>query len=460
MYDTIIIGAGLSGLAAGIRLAYYDQRVCILERHTTIGGLNSLYRLRGRNYDVGLHAVTNFTPKGTKRGPLAKLLRQLRFRWDDLALCPQIGSRIAFPGVSLKFTNDFDLFRSEVHRHFPEDRDGFERLLAEIIELEELADGLAGPSARTLLARHISNPLLREMILCPLMFYGSAQEDDMDFISFCVLFRSVYCEGFARPFAGIRPILKLLTRKFKSLGGELRLRAGVDRIATDEGRVVGVVLEDGTELPARRVLSSAGYCETLRLVECLPDPPPAASGQVSFVETISVLDCQPAELDHRDTICFFCDREQFEYRKPDSLIDIRSGIICSPNNFHYDEPLDEGQIRVTALASFDHWHGLTPEQYQLEKLRAYDAMQQAAVGHVPDYRGHTIETDVFTPTTIRRFTGHDNGAVYGTPQKVYDGTTPVEGLFLCGTDQGFLGIIGSILSGISMANRHGLADAR
>ncbi len=88
MYDTIIIGAGLSGLAAGIRLAYYEQRVCIVERHSTIGGLNSFYRLRGRNYDVGLHAVTNFAPPGTKKGPLARLLRQLRMKWDDFAPGP------------------------------------------------------------------------------------------------------------------------------------------------------------------------------------------------------------------------------------------------------------------------------------------------------------------------------------------------------------------------------------
>src|SRR3989337_1929058 len=81
MYDTIIIGAGMSGLAAGIRLAHYDQRVCILERHNTIGGLNSFYRLRGRDYDVGLHALTNITPKGTKTGPHARLLRPLRVRW-------------------------------------------------------------------------------------------------------------------------------------------------------------------------------------------------------------------------------------------------------------------------------------------------------------------------------------------------------------------------------------------
>src|SRR5262245_36567575 len=103
MYDTLIIGAGMSGLAAGIRLAYYNQRVCILERHTTIGGLNSFYRLDHRNHDVGLHAVTNFTPAGARRGPLARLLRQLRFRWEEFALRPQRESAIAFPGARLRF---------------------------------------------------------------------------------------------------------------------------------------------------------------------------------------------------------------------------------------------------------------------------------------------------------------------------------------------------------------------
>ena len=83
MYDTIIIGAGLSGLAAGIRLAYFDKRVCILEKHYTIGGLNSFYRLRKRDYDVGLHAITNYTPRGEKKGPLSRLLRQLRMSWED-----------------------------------------------------------------------------------------------------------------------------------------------------------------------------------------------------------------------------------------------------------------------------------------------------------------------------------------------------------------------------------------
>ena len=53
-----------------------------------------------------------------------------------------------------------------------------------------------------------------------------------------------------------------------------------------------------------------------------------------------------------------------------------------------------------------------------------------------------------------RYTGHLNGTVYGSPVKHRDGTTPVRNLFICGTDQGFLGIVGAMLSGISIANLH------
>ena len=192
MYDTIIIGAGMSGLAAGIRLAYFDQRVCILERHTTIGGLNSFYRLGGRDYDVGLHAVTNFVPKGTKRGPLARALKQLRFTRDDFALAPQIGSRIAFPGVHLNFGNGIELLESEVASKFPAQVDNFQRLLARLIEYDDLSQESFEISARDVLSETLDDPLLIEMILCPLMWYGNAREHDMDFGQFCIMIRSIF----------------------------------------------------------------------------------------------------------------------------------------------------------------------------------------------------------------------------------------------------------------------------
>ena len=93
-YETVIIGAGMAGMAAGIRLALAGRNVLILERHNASGGLNSFYSIAGRKYDVGLHAMTNYVPKGTKGTPLTKLLRQLRMPYDALDLCPQFGTRI------------------------------------------------------------------------------------------------------------------------------------------------------------------------------------------------------------------------------------------------------------------------------------------------------------------------------------------------------------------------------
>ncbi|MEX2168031.1 MAG: NAD(P)/FAD-dependent oxidoreductase [Pirellulales bacterium] len=454
MYDTIIIGAGMSGLAAGIRLAHYEQRVCILERHTTIGGLNSFYRLRGRDYDVGLHAVTNVTPKGSKRGPLARLLRQLRFAWDDFSISPQLGSCIAFPGVRLTFSNDFDQLRSEISRVFPDQSAAFDQLVSRIVDYDDLTDEHAALSAREIVSGIITEPLMVEMLFCPLMYYGSAREHDMDWAQFCIMFRSIYMEGLGRPVAGVRLILKQLVRKFRGLGGELRLRSGVKRLHVEQGRVVTVDLENGEQIEARNVLSSAGWVETMRLCDDGQPVPVRSSGRLSFCETIATLDVPPKRLDYSNTITFFNDRPQFEWQRPEEPCDLRSGVICSPNNFDYSEPLGEGSIRVTALANYDYWRGLDAARYELEKLRWYDRIAASAVRFMPDFRSRVIETDMFTPTTIVRFTGHDGGAVYGAPDKQLDGRTHLENLFICGTDQGFVGIIGSLMSGVRMANVH------
>jgi phytoene dehydrogenase-like protein len=457
-YDTLIIGAGMSGLAAGIRLAYFDQKVCICERHSTIGGLNSFYRLRGRDFDVGLHAVTNFTPKGAKKGPLAVLLRQLRMAWDDLALAPQIGSAVAFPGIELKFNNDPKYFQSEVERLFPQQRDNFQRLLDKIAGYDDLNAEMFTLSSRQILDETISDPLLVEMLLCPLMWYGNAREDDMDWGQFSIMFRAIFLEGMARPFRGVRLILKNLVRKFRELGGELKLRSGISRIHVDGDRAAGVVLDNGQELQARVILSSAGVVETLRMCDDLSTAEPARAGQLSFVETVSVLDRSPQAMGYDRTIVFFNDSTKFHWQRPrNQLIDQRTGVICSPNNFRYapdDGELPDNMIRITALADFDLWQQLPPDKYTIEKLRGYDQVLASAVRFVPDFRSHVIDTDMFTPTTIRRFTWHDNGAVYGAPEKRLDGQTHLKNLFLCGTDQGYVGIVGSIISGISMANRH------
>ena len=120
-YDTLIIGAGFSGLAAGIRLAQFERKPSRCSRsHYLWGGLNSFYKLGGRLFDTGLHALTNFVPtQDTRSRRCFASCASCAFLTEALALGEQGFSEIAFPHARLNFSNDFELLRSEIARSFP-----------------------------------------------------------------------------------------------------------------------------------------------------------------------------------------------------------------------------------------------------------------------------------------------------------------------------------------------------
>ncbi len=466
-YDVAIIGAGMSGLAAGIRLAHFGKKVCIFERHNAVGGLNSFYSLAGRKYDVGLHAMTNYVRPGVKGTPLTKLLRQLRIERDEFALCEQKQSRVAFGPrgeVSLRFTNDFAVFESEVARQFPSQADGFRALVAAVKSYDDVSLDTVPVSAREVVRRHLSDPLLEDMIFCPVMSSGSAQEHDMEFGQFVIMFKALYLEGFARPLEGVRLILRVLLEKYGAAGGERRMKCGVQKIITREGRAAALILDSGEEITAGHVISSIGAPETAGLFEPNPQNPKlkTEAGRLSFVETITVLNRQPSDLGWGDdTIVFFNDSPRFDYARPEGQVDVHSGVICFPNNFAYPAgaALADGFLRVTCMANYDRWANLPEEAYQADKQRWFTEVQRSARRFLPAVADDTlaqatVTTDMFTPRTITKFTGHLQGAIYGAPVKHRQGRTALPNLYLCGTDQGFLGIVGAMLSGISMANYH------
>ena len=472
-YDVAIIGAGMSGLAAGIRLAHFGKKVCIFERHNAVGGLNSFYSIGGRKFDVGLHAMTNYVRPGVKGTPLGKLLRQLRIERDEFALCEQKQSRIAFGpqgGISLRFTNDFAVFEQEIAANFPKQIDGFRHLVAAVRSYDDVSLDVSPISARATVRQFVTDPLLEDMLFCPVMYYGSATEHDMEFGQFVIMFKALFLEGFARPLEGVRLILRILVDKYRASGGERRMKCGVQRIAASGGRATSLILDSGEDISADHVISSIGAPETERLMSDLRSPMSdtgeegrSPTGRLSFVETITVLDQEPAALGWgHDTIVFFNDSSQFQYERPATQVDPRSGVICIPNNFIFGDGqhLPDGFFRCTCLANYGLWANLSEEHYLADKQHWFAEVQRSAQRFLPrlpatnTLTAATVATDMFTPRTITKYTGHFGGAIYGSPLKHRQGRTALANVYLCGTDQGFLGIVGAMLSGISMANYH------
>jgi phytoene dehydrogenase-like protein len=456
----------MSGLAAGIRLAHFGKRVCIFERHNAPGGLNSFYSLKGRKFDVGLHAMTNFVPPGVRGTALGKLVRQLRIDRDALDLAEQKRSRVSFAGVDLAFSNDFGLLESEVADRFPAQIDDFRRLIEDVRAYDETRLDQVSASAREVIGRYLTDPLLVDMLLCPLMYYGSASENDMDWVQFVIMAKSIYFEGFCRPFEGVRRVIRILLDRYREVGGLRRMKCGVRKLETDADRVQRLILDSGEEVEADQVISSIGLAETERLTEAPSPQEPSPVGRLSFVETMSIYSKPTSAFGWGDeTVVFFNQGERFEYASPGDLVDPRSGVICFPNNFEFGERVpDEGSFRVTSMANPKRWMDLPEDDYQDAKKHWFPVVQDRARAFLPEPTRNpddlTVATDMFTPRTIRKFTGHLNGAVYGSPTKIRDGRTQWSNLYLCGTDQGFLGIVGALLSGISMANLHILSGSR
>lgn len=459
-YDAIVIGAGMSGLAAGIRLAMFDKKVVIIEKHSIPGGLNSYYQRKNfdkggiRQFDVGLHALTNFIKKGEKGKPFSKILKQLRLSYDDFKLCPQTHSKISFPSHELKFSNDFELLQTEVHEKFSAEIDNFNKLVDEVKAFNELDLNIGYSSSRETLKKFIKDELLTEMILCPLLIYGSAWEDDMDFAQFVIMFKSLYFEGFSRPQGGVRTIISLLVNRLLEVGGEIRFKTAVSEIMTDsEGKAIGVTAGN-EEFRAPVILSSIGYPETVKLTPKLEVRPRV--GAMTFLESIFVFDKKIPLEQNNSTIVFYNNAPRYSYRPATDYFDSTSAVVCFPDNYETNVRDGEGTVRITYMANYEQWCSLPRAQYDEMKDKVSASALELVKKLNPQYDGKLLFKDIFSPTTIERYTWHLNGTVYGSIDKTRDGRTPVKNLFIIGTDQGFLGIVGSMLSGISMANLHGL----
>ncbi|MDP7319914.1 MAG: FAD-dependent oxidoreductase [Bacteriovoracaceae bacterium] len=461
-YDAIIIGAGMSGLAAGIRLAMFDKKVVILEKHSISGGLNSYYQRRIAQtkeiieLDVGLHALTNFATKGQRGKPLTKLLKQLRIPYEALSLEEQTYSLIQFESETLKFSNDFELLRSEISLKFPKEKDSFEKFVAYLNEYNEVSLQAKYVSARAVLNKYFNNELLEEMLMAPLLIYGSAWENDMDFSQFVIMFKSLYFEGFSRPKGGVRTVLNLLLDKYKSLGGEIRFRSPVESIQVKDA-VQGVYLKNGEFLEAKKIFSSAGLPETFSMVNKKTQFLPQV-GKLSFTETILVYEDKSILKDFDPTIVFYNSSDKYLYQKPKNLFDSSSAVFCLPDNYNRQNDQGHAMARITYMANYDLWKAMERKSYLLQKEEVFKEAKKLSEKLIKP-NSEPLFKDVFTPTTIERYTNHFDGTVYGSTTKLRDGKTEIEGLHIIGTDQGFLGIVGSMLSGISMANLYGLMES-
>lgn len=276
----VVIGAGLGGLAAAIRLGARGYRVTVVDRLEQPGGRARVFRQDGFVFDAGPTVVT---------APfLFEELWQLcgRRLSDDVELRPvDPFYRIRFhDGTSFDYTGDADAMRNEVARFSPSDVEGYGRFFAKSREIfkvgfEELGhvpfDRLRDmlrivpamlqlESYRTvygLVSKYVEHEKIRQVLsFHPLLVGGNPFTTSSIYALIAYLERKW---GVWYAMGGTGALVRGMARLLHDeLGGTLRLGQEVDRILIDgtcggKPRATGVRLASGERVTADLVVSNA-----------------------------------------------------------------------------------------------------------------------------------------------------------------------------------------------------------
>ncbi len=446
-YDAVIIGAGLSGLSAGIRLSQFFKRVLIVESHKIPGGLNSYYE-RGKPrqlFSSGLHTVTNARVTSRKWG-LGLIARNLGIRADDFQIHPPLtSSRITTPAASVRFSNDPRMLADEITRAFPDSGEAFRTFEERMVELT--ADPAASRAgALEFLHSHFKKPELADLLALPVFTYAGYSRGDIDLRTFALLYRSIFLDGCGSP-VDMKAFLELLVNRFLENGGELCYRAPVDSILHEEGKVRGIRLRSGEEIQSPYVLSSAGLAETGNLAGLSLGKP----GTVSLFQAACSYAEPLASYGVGDAIHFLSRKAKLDWTfdREEELF----GILTFSAQDQYAFESGKHQFKASCFDRMEFWKDLDKHAYRARKEERSSRLMGLAAEVYPGLaKAEPLLVDSFTPRTITRYTSHINGTLYGGEEKAFDGRTPVRNLLIIGNDQGGIGIMGALTSGILVAN--------
>ncbi len=429
----IIIGAGISGLAAGCYAQMNGYNSTIFEMHNIPGGLCTSWKRGVYTFDGCLDWLTGSSPDGMFY-PLWRevgVIDNCRFINHD-SYCDFLDDN----GDTVRFYFNPDKLSEELLRHSPKDDKvigelcdlirtfyGFKPNVAKAQELFNFVDYLKmmpemilnlkqyraffkyGKITMSELAAKFKSPLLRLLLESiwggnfPVSLFAST-------MAWCAAGTAGYPEG------GSLKVAKAMEEKYISLGGNIRYDRCVEEIIVEEGKAVGVKLVDGSTNYADYVISAAdGYTTLNRMLGgrystekikkwygSYPTYPPYI--QISLGVARDMIN-EPKLMHIRLKQPVYAAGAEVPYM-------ILQNYSCDSSL----APEGRTSLAVRIFTDYDYWQNLYSDRkrYRAEK----EALTKDIIGAIsqiyPGIENEIEALDVATPATYVRYTGTWKGA--------------------------------------------------
>ncbi len=444
-YDIIVIGSGLGGLTAANRMARAGRKVLLVEQHSQIGGLATYFRRKGHIFDVALHGF----PIGMK-----KSLRKYWGREFADRIIQVKSIRFDNPQYSLESTFDTADFSAKLTGHFGIPETTVNAFFAALSAMNYY--DRTDETTRQFFDRFFPGRTDVWRFLMEPITYANGSTLDEPAISYGIVFSNFMSEGVYTFLGGTDCMLDMMEKELAANGVDLETSCHAEKILVNNGKIYAAVI-NGKEIGCKAVIFNGSMPRLVNELVGREYFTKEFADGLSKVR-LSTSSCQVymgiksgEKLPYIGDLLFTSKHPCFD-----------SDALCSQNvtsrtySVYYPE-IRPGSDRYSIVASmnakYEDWASLSREEYKAAKASMIENTLDAVSQYIPNIRSICDCTEAATPLTFGRYTGHLNGATFGTKFEglkfSMDMGNQIGGLFHTGS-------VGIIMSGWLGAANYGV----
>ncbi len=441
MAEVIVIGGGIGGLSAAVRLRQRGFAVTVVEKEPRLGGYAISYCRNGYNFDLALHVV----PSGGGNQEFYAMAKKLDLQLDFIRLTNGFGVHLG--DYYFQMPNSYNELFEKLADEFPAERHGlqsFRKDLEKHVKVYAPLFDITVSKLRSLppfflkipaflkhsslgtdqyFSRFFTDKKLMAILFQPAVFMGIPMKDFAT-VNFMMMFYLLMKNGMYTIAGGGQALTDELGKKFLQIGGKLHLSESVEKINIRGSRAVSVTLAQGETLPCHAVIAGNNlydvvnkligrdYFSTkyLKNIDTL-------TRSVSVVALNLGLNCSPEELGILSHINMFfpdADIDGCFYKQSRGNSVRVKGFSVTAHGISDSQFIKEHHHTLSVVAGTSpYWLDLGVQQYQQEKKRVTEEMITRVERYFPRLRQHIIVHDLCTPKTMKRYTSNPQGAIMG-----------------------------------------------
>ncbi|MFH1460754.1 MAG: NAD(P)/FAD-dependent oxidoreductase [Candidatus Omnitrophota bacterium] len=451
-YDDIIIGAGIGGLVCGCYLAKQGRKVLIVEQHFQAGGYCSSFKRKGFTFDTSIHSIGSLREGGKVR----KIFNELGLE-DEIELTRSDPTDILiFPGHTIFIRNKLNDTIASFQESFPHEFEKIKDFFYFIYNFDFIKNysNLKTKTFKDVLNIYFQDEKLKSIISIILGNIG-LPASRVAALPAIVLYKEFILDGGYYPKGGMQSFSNGLARKFKKLGGELRLKNKVEKIIIKKNKAVGIIIGKEEKIFSDNVISNCDATHTFldligkkflsdKFVKKIDNLETSAS---AFVVYLGLNKSYNSILKNRCSWwCYLSDKYDVEKvfsdikRKNKPYSD--NFVFCIFTSSH-DRSLAPERGETISLVSLATVKDL--DFWKKNKEKFADDLIKRAEKFIPELSKHIIVKEIATPHTMQRYTLNKDGAAYGwastvtqIDKEIMPRETNIKNLYLTGhwTTQG------------------------